>query len=58
MTSSEKQPDAERMGLNFKRRYKWLCSPREDDAEALLFDLPRLQDFYRDLESVKEVRFW
>ncbi|GJE88083.1 Mak10 domain-containing protein [Phanerochaete sordida] len=54
MTSKEKQPDAERVSLNFKRRYKWLCSPREDNPEALLFELPLLEDFHRDVQDVKE----
>ncbi|EKM56096.1 uncharacterized protein PHACADRAFT_122281 [Phanerochaete carnosa HHB-10118-sp] len=54
--SSERLPDPERMRLNFKRRYKWLCSPREDNPEALLFNLPSLQDFYHSLENIEEIK--
>ena len=43
------------MTLNFKRRYKWLRSPREDSPDALLFDLPSLEDFRRDLDKVGEI---
>lgn len=55
MTSHEKLPDPERMSLNFKRRYKWLCYPRGANSEGLLFDLPSLPDFYQGIESLREV---
>ena len=43
------------MSLNFRRRYKWLCAPTPDNEDALLFDLPSLQNFHEDVNTIRQV---